>query len=178
MIHIIYKNDCQKLSQLAQGLIGYEWGVDEEKSYHVRLVSNQSSGMFSQEWVKYDLIDQLLKQQTLPFKATVFKELFIRRSANNHGFLTAVLRAEGRIKGIVEYPTMNANATDLNLLKKLKGLAEKKEYLPDLIAEQAEQKAIEKAKRIEQMRLNHANAKDAKAVKDEEEAITQNEPLA
>lgn len=67
---------------------------DDQKLY-LRMSGNENGGLFSKEWINVDALFELLdenKDKTI--KSTVLKSLFKGGSANNCGFLAAVLRCK------------------------------------------------------------------------------------
>ncbi len=86
---------CGKLSERANGKLQYQlWQNDEDLSLGLAISSNESTGGFSSELIRIEnILNTLteLHQRLRPFHATVLKDLFIGRSANNHCFLAAIL---------------------------------------------------------------------------------------
>ena len=70
-------------------------GKNDEGRYALRITANDTGGLFSKHWLSLDDILALLDiLKDAPFKSVALKALFVRGSANNHGFLAAILRAE------------------------------------------------------------------------------------
>lgn len=90
---------CPKLGQRAEGLIHFELlATMDRQQLLVRLVSNDSGGYFSREPVNFERIRTVAEAQEAdkPFNGRVFGgDLFKGQSANNGGFMTAVLRSLG-----------------------------------------------------------------------------------
>jgi len=90
---------CPKLGQRAEGLIHFELlATMDRQQLLMRLVSNDSGGYFSREPVSFERIRAVADSQVVdkPFNGRVFGgDLFKGQSANNGGFLTAVLRSLG-----------------------------------------------------------------------------------
>ena len=62
------------------------------------MTGNDGGGFHSKEWLTIDAIETLIDDaKGKPFKSNQLKELFERSSANNTGFLCAVLKAESLI---------------------------------------------------------------------------------
>ena len=92
---VIKSAKAPKMSSRANGLLHYEVGKNEEGCYALRITANDTGGLFSKHWISLDDILALLDLlKDAPFKSVALKALFVRGSANNHGFLAAVLRAE------------------------------------------------------------------------------------
>lgn len=66
----------------------------------IRVISNDSGGYFSKEWIDVEAMGKVLAEQEKdkPLKSGVFKYLFSGGSSNNAGFCAAVCRAEGLLK--------------------------------------------------------------------------------
>ncbi len=135
-IRIVYQGECSKLTTRGKGNLSYELGVDDEiKEHFVRIAGNSQGGTFSFEWISLQSIETLLEipdPKNPDFTAVLFKKAFVGRSANNHGYLAAILREENVI---AHGPQQNSQLTYLSFKEikaKIKSL-EKKD-LPDHIA--------------------------------------------
>ena len=92
---VIKSAKAPKISARASGLLHYEVGKNDEERYALRITANDTGGLFSKHWLSLDDILALLDLlKDAPFKSVALKALFVRGSANNHGFLAAILRAE------------------------------------------------------------------------------------
>ncbi len=92
---VIKSAKAPKISARANGLLHYEVGKNDEERYALRITANDTGGLFSKHWLSLDDILALLDLlKDAPFKSVALKALFVRGSANNHGFLAAILRAE------------------------------------------------------------------------------------
>jgi hypothetical protein len=92
---VIKSAKAPKMSARASGLLHYDIGKNDEGCYALRITANDTGGLFSKHWVSLDDILALLDLlKDAPFKSVALKALFVRGSANNHGFLAAILRAE------------------------------------------------------------------------------------
>ncbi|XKH59399.1 hypothetical protein LG290_12000 [Halomonas sediminis] len=171
-IRLLKKATCPKLSTRASGNLSYEIGIDADAtgkesalSDHtwLRITANQSSGYFSQEWIKLTAILALIDQQTVPFKAILFKPLYERKGANNHGFLGAALKAEGLViadeqQPLVLHPTQDQQP----FWDQVKTAIEEGIDLTDEVAqENARKEARKQARLAEQQRRREANAQKA-----------------
>lgn len=88
-----------KTGKYASGRITYRVLADTERTQiFLSLVENEGGGWFSSEMVPFARVEELLAStgdSSLPLLAKQFRQAFVSRSANNAGFLVAVLRAEG-----------------------------------------------------------------------------------
>ena len=97
-IRIIYQGECPKLTPRGKGTLSYEFGVDDEsKEQLIRISGNSQGGTFSVEWISIKSLETLLENPASAITAAVFRKIFVGRSANNHGYLAAILRAENVI---------------------------------------------------------------------------------
>ena len=92
---IITQAKALKLSPKTDKHVFYDITKDEAGELLIRLAGNEGGGLHSQEWIKVsEILDILDKQKDKPFKSTLLKPLFKSTSANNAGFLCAVLRSQ------------------------------------------------------------------------------------
>ncbi|MFM4709271.1 hypothetical protein [Aeromonas caviae] len=92
---VIKSAKAPKISARASGLLHYDVGKNDEGRYALRITANDTGGLFSKHWLSLDDILALLDiLKDAPFKSVALKALFVRGSANNHGFLAAILRSE------------------------------------------------------------------------------------
>lgn len=92
---VIKSAKAAKISARASGLLHYDVGKNDEGRYALRITANDTGGLFSKHWLSLDDILALLDiLKDAPFKSVALRALFVRGSANNHGFLAAILRAE------------------------------------------------------------------------------------
>lgn len=97
-IRTLLNHTAEKLSTRSEGLIFYAIGRHEESGeLFLQITGNQGGGLHSKEWIALSAIDDVLR--SLPadkqFKSSVMKRLFKGGSANNAGFLSAILRSDG-----------------------------------------------------------------------------------
>lgn len=92
---LIPDGQAEKISPKAIGSITWQLAISEEENQlYLRLVANGSGGLFSKDWVSLTQIADVLETQPVTgFTSGVFKPLFKGASANNAGFLAAVLRS-------------------------------------------------------------------------------------
>ncbi|MDX1490819.1 MAG: hypothetical protein R3332_05995 [Pseudohongiellaceae bacterium] len=88
----IRSGTCSSLNGL--NTLTYEVGIDTRDAYAYRITANTGGGFFSPEWIDWGLIELTLNpiDQITSFN---LRKLFQGQSANNAGFLVAILRAEG-----------------------------------------------------------------------------------
>ena len=105
-VNIIKKSTCPKVSPTAKGELTYHIGHDgKAKALLFRITANPGRGFFSNEWIKLDdIVATIEEHSSETFKAIIFTPLYVSRSANNHGFLAAALRAEGVLEPVTDKP--------------------------------------------------------------------------
>lgn len=81
----------------ARSTLGYQLACTSDSDVLVRLVSNTGTGVYSQEWVRFALILDLLPPGK-PLTFSALQLLFKGRSANTSGFLLAVLKGLGVVR--------------------------------------------------------------------------------
>lgn len=152
-ITILFKADCSKLSASAKGGLTYHLGVNQDSSaYVIRVTANASGGFFSNEWITLDAILETIEANggDRAFNAQIFKELYASKGANNHGFLAAVLRAEGVLVADEFKPQSNRLGDAEAFRDKLQALLDDGVELDDEVAAaelaRAERKAEQMAK--------------------------------
>ncbi|TNI11211.1 hypothetical protein CF106_15745 [Aeromonas veronii] len=94
----LLNHTAEKLSTRSEGLIFYAIGRHEESGeLFLKITGNQGGGLHSKEWIALSAIDDVLRSLPAdkPFKSSVMKRLFNGGSANNAGFLSAILRSDG-----------------------------------------------------------------------------------
>lgn len=93
---VIDEAKALKLSPKTENHVLYQVAVkDEDKTLHVRMTGNEGGGLHSKEWVSLDAVFDLIEPLGIePISSTVLKPLFAKGSANNAGFLAAVLRSK------------------------------------------------------------------------------------
>ena len=141
---IIYRGECPKLTPRGQGILSYEFGVGND-AFFIRIAANSQGGTCSFEWIPLQTVESLLIDAEERFPAVVFKKVFISRSANNHGYLAAILKA---VKVIGVAPDQPAKLTYLSFdsikdhLDKLKT-----QDLPDHVAAALKEREEKKQQR-------------------------------
>ena len=178
IIRILKKATCPKLSQRGQGQLTYHLGYlpsskTTPEQVMIRITANSASGFFSHEWIALKKIIELLEEITkseitdtkdgktknnesvrssTTFKATCLKDLFIKRGANNHGFLAAALKAEGLLQSDPDNPfLLSLNPDRSEIEKAIQALIDTGTDLPDEVAEAERIKTQQQADRIAKM---------------------------
>lgn len=84
-----------KLNPKTQNHIFFDVAVKQaDNKLYLRMSGNEGGGLHSKEWLPIEPILSLIdKYQGQSFKSTIFNSLFKGSSANNAGFLGAVLRS-------------------------------------------------------------------------------------
>ena len=92
---LISTGQAEKISPKAGGTITWQLALSEaDNQLYLRLLANGKGGLFSKDWISLPAVrDVLLVQPEEGFTSRVFKPLFKGASANNAGFLAAVLRS-------------------------------------------------------------------------------------
>lgn len=95
---LVKKQSAAKTGMHAKGSLSYAIIRDDAASEaFVCLLGNDGAGFFSPEAIPFSAIERCLEGVTpeKPISAKLFRMAFRSKSANNPGFLAAVLRAEG-----------------------------------------------------------------------------------
>ena len=93
-ICILKSGSCPSLS--GQSTLSYHIGHKDDGVY-LRLVENSQAGIFSDEWLPLQEVENLLASKEYSVKSSSIHTLFMRRSLNNGGFMLAVLINEGLV---------------------------------------------------------------------------------
>ncbi len=112
---------AKKIGKLSVGSIHYQILSDKAKvNLFIRVTGNDGGGYFSQELVSMQEIERCLKSRsnTDPFPSKVLMDVFVGRSANNAGFLAAILRAEGILSAAPDTETQHIFLGDMAKFKK------------------------------------------------------------
>lgn len=98
-INLIRQGSASKLSPKSTDELTYQIGIHAEtQQLHLRIASNGTGGYFSDEWIPVETVekyfDQTFNKETA-FSSTRLRSAFLQgKSANNAGFLAAILRKE------------------------------------------------------------------------------------
>jgi len=148
LIRIIYHGNCPKLTTRGVGDLEYEIGINDETDEPcLRITGNASSGAFSNKWVELSEIRTILSiAPGESFRAIILRDLYFKRSSNNHGYLAAILKTEGVLDNLQKQPTVLCLKKWEPLLEKINSLNEKGVGLTDHIALAANKRAENRAK--------------------------------
>lgn len=176
-IRILKQADTPKLSPRGKGHLTYEMGVTRDQADALlkadtakeeatlaeaiwcRVTVNQSSGYFSDEWISLAQVIEIVDQQVVPFKAIIFRDLYERKGANNHGFLGAALKAEGLVVADEKQPLILTPASRReSFWQQIQAAIKKGSDLTDHVGkEKARKDAIKQQRLIEQKKRREAN---------------------
>lgn len=96
---------AKKLGKQSAGLLTYHVLANHGRSdVLIAVTANDGGGFFSRERVNFRAIETCLEKYKsgLPFVSKALKEAFISKSANNAGFMAAVLRSLGLLGPALE----------------------------------------------------------------------------
>jgi hypothetical protein len=97
-IEVVKAATCPSLS--GKSTLSYELGRDAAGRAQLRIVSNTGSGMFSDSWVAWDDVAELLHAQgEKPVTSHSLHPICKGKSVNTAGFVLAVLLQEGVVGG-------------------------------------------------------------------------------
>jgi hypothetical protein len=138
---------ANKSGQRSQGYIHYRVLTDPDQHLlYLTITSNDGGGYFSKEVVPFDRVEQCLHGVNIntPITSKLFKNSFIGQSANNAGFLTAILSAEkliAKVEGVAHQfliqPEWSSWKTEM-----LNAVAKAKSYVPELAKPRVSKKAV------------------------------------
>lgn len=86
-----------KTGSRSQGYIHYRILKEpDQELLHIAIIGNDGGGCYSKEIVPFDKVELCLKKVDInkPIASKLFEQAFVGRSANNAGFMAAILRAE------------------------------------------------------------------------------------
>lgn len=110
-----------KVGKQAHGGLRYEiFGDVDRNELNVTITANEGGGYFSREVVPFIKIKACLNHAVpgKAFPSKLFREAFIGRSANNAGFLAAILRAEGLLARAPDTETQHIQTGDWDTWQK------------------------------------------------------------
>jgi hypothetical protein len=91
----INQDTCPGLS--GKNTLTYEIGLEQDKTFWLRLVKSSGGGFLHNDWVSVDAIMETLRKAATPFTSWAVHMLFLRKSINSPAFLMAVLKHEGLV---------------------------------------------------------------------------------
>jgi len=88
---ILKTSNCKTLS--GKSTLTYQVGCTPDSEIHLRITKNSGGGFFSDEWVKYEDIQAVLKERAKdsPIMSHFISPLLKGKSSNTSGFIMAVL---------------------------------------------------------------------------------------
>jgi hypothetical protein len=149
-VRILFRGKCPKLSARGMGDLEYELGSNNITGQAcIRISGNASSGAFNAKWIDLEDIRKLIDTSgESSFKAVLFQPLYKGQSSNNHGYLCAILKAEGILNTV---PDQQASLKGGNwdiLLEKINTLKDAGISLTDHIAGLEIEKAKTRKKKV------------------------------
>ncbi len=146
-VRIIDRGECPKLTPRGQGILSYEFGVGDD-AFFIRIAANSQGGTCSFEWIPLKTIEDLLKNNAEEsFSAILFRKAFISKSANNHGYLAAILKAVKVIGASTEQPAKLTFLSFDSIKDQLNHLKTEDVDLPDLVAAALKEREAKKQQR-------------------------------
>jgi len=112
---------AMKLGQHSAGILNYHVVADNDRrGLLIAVTKNEGGGYFSRERVPFHAIATCLEKYKsgLPFVSKVLKNVFVSKSANNAGFLCAVLHALGLLSAAPVAKTQHIVTGDWPLWEK------------------------------------------------------------
>ncbi|HMY99486.1 MAG TPA: hypothetical protein PLU79_07510 [Burkholderiaceae bacterium] len=111
--YLLRADHAPKLGQRSTGRIAFQVLTDAERqSVFLRIAGNEGGGYVSDEAVPFAKIVRCINEHDpkLPVKAELFRRVFVGRSNNNWGFLTAILVYEGLLRRDPDKPSRMSDA--------------------------------------------------------------------
>ncbi|MEX6503007.1 hypothetical protein [Pseudomonas zhanjiangensis] len=125
---------ASKTGKHAAGRITYRILTDPKRDQlYLTLVSNEGGGWFSTEIVPFarvEAVAEAINDPSAPLLSKQLRQAFISRSANNAGFLAAVLRAEGLLAPSPEAAHQHVMSGDWSQWKQAMLSAAGEAYVP------------------------------------------------
>jgi len=112
---------AKKLGQHSDGILKYQVLAENDRGgVLIAITKNEGGGYFSRERVPFCTIATCLEKHRsgVPFVSKVLKDVFISKSANNAGFLCAVLHALGLLSAAAVAKTQHVVTGDWPLWEK------------------------------------------------------------
>ena len=106
---------AKKLGQHSAGVLNYHVLADNDRrGLLIAVTRNEGGGYFSRERVPFRTIVTCLEKYKsgTPFVSKVLKDVFVSKSANNAGFMSAVLHALGLLASAPEAKTQHVVTGD------------------------------------------------------------------
>ena len=112
---------AKKLGQRSEGILNYHILADNDRrDLLIAVTRNEGGGYFSRERVPFrTIVTCLAKYKSgVPFVSKVLKDVFLSKSANNSGFISAVLHALGLLGAAPEAKTQHVVTGDWSAWEK------------------------------------------------------------
>ncbi|MBD8529561.1 MULTISPECIES: hypothetical protein [unclassified Massilia] len=106
---------AKKLGQHSAGVLNYHVLADNDRrGLLIAVTRNEGGGYFSRERVPFRTIVTCLEKYKsgTPFVSKVLKDVFVSKSANNSGFMSAVLHALGLLASAPQAKTQHVVTGD------------------------------------------------------------------
>ena len=99
-IQVLKEATCPTSS--GKSTLGYQIGTSEKGEVHFKLAYNSGTGHFTSSWISFKDVQAALKAwpEDLPVTSMALRPLSKGKSANDAGFATAVLVAEGFLEKV------------------------------------------------------------------------------
>jgi hypothetical protein len=90
-MRVLKTSSCKTLS--GKSTLTYQLGATPDSTIHLRITKNSGGGFFSDEWVKYEDIQAVLKERSKdsPIMSHFISPLLQGKSSNTSGFIMAAL---------------------------------------------------------------------------------------
>lgn len=112
---------AKKLGQRSTGILNYHVVTDNDcLDLLIAVTRKEGGGSFSRERVPFRIIETCLENYNtgVPFVSKVLKDVFISKSANNAGFMAAVLQTLGLLAAAPEAKTQHVVTGDWSAWEK------------------------------------------------------------
>lgn len=112
---------AKKLGQRSAGILNYHVLADNDRrDLLIAVTRNEGGGYFSREPILFRTIETCVEKYKsgVPFVSKALKDVFLSRSANNAGFMAAVLHALGLLAAAPEAKTQHIVTGDWSAWEK------------------------------------------------------------
>ncbi len=112
-IRVCKHSTCPSLRKYST--LTYDIGVAADNRVYIRVTDNSNfkvrtrAGLFSEEWCSVEDLLNFIEKEKERFAGTILKPVLKTRNRNTSGFLLAVLREEGFVKGVPNKNNSNSN---------------------------------------------------------------------